>query len=87
MEFLFIHNSESFGFLEGLYVPLFRLNVRSKKSTTFELVSMSSLNVLMIFLRVWSICVPFTLRRISKPSSLQSPHLIFVINAAGQVGK
>ena len=50
-------------------MPLFGLNVISKKSTTFELVSMSlanptSLNILMTFLRVQSICCPFTLRRI-----------------------
>ena len=56
-------------------MPLFRLNVISKKSTTFELVSMSvpnpiSLNILMMFLRVRSICYPFTLRRITKPSTL-----------------
>ena len=47
----------------------------SKKSTTFELVSMSMLiptplNILMMFLRGWSTCCPFTLRRITKPSSL-----------------
>ena len=49
-------------------MPLFRLNVIAKKSTTFELVSMSMLNPtsLNIFLHVRSICCPFTLRRITK---------------------
>ena len=56
-------------------MPLFRLNVIAKKSTTFELVSMSmlnptSLNILMMVLRVQSICCPFTLHRITKPSSI-----------------
>ena len=41
LELWFIYNSLSF----GLYMPLFRLNVISKKSTFFELVSMSMLNI------------------------------------------
>ena len=50
-EDLLIYNNKSFGFLYGLYVPLFKLNVMSKKSTILRLVSTSmakpmSLNVL-----------------------------------------
>ena len=54
-EDLLIYNNKSFGFLYGLYVPLFKLNVMSKKSTILRLVSTSiakpiSLNILIIFL-------------------------------------
>ena len=50
-EDLLIYNNKSFDFLYGLYVPLFKLNVMSKKSTILRLVSTSmakpmSLNVL-----------------------------------------
>ena len=38
-EDLLIYNNKSFGFLYGLYVPLFKLNVMSKKSTILRLVS------------------------------------------------
>ena len=56
-------------------MPLFRLSVIFKMSTPFELVSMSvlnptSLNITMMFSRVGSICYPFTLAKITKPSSL-----------------
>ena len=58
---LLIYNNKSFGLLYGLYVPLFKLNVVSKKSTILRLVSTSmakpmSLNVLIMFLRIQSIC-------------------------------
>ena len=58
----FIYNSRSLGFLWGLYVPLFTLNVTSERPTTFELVSMSSLNrtslnILMIFFCVYDLFV------------------------------
>ena len=50
-EDLLIYNNKSFGFWYGLYVPLFKLNVMSKKSTILRLFSTSmakpmSLNVL-----------------------------------------
>ena len=53
-EDLLIYNNKSFGFLYGLYVPLFKLKVLSKKSTILRLVSRSmakpmSLNVLTMF--------------------------------------
>ena len=38
-EDLLVYNNKSFGFLYGLYVPLFKLNVMSKKSTILRLVS------------------------------------------------
>ena len=38
---LLMYNNKSFGFLFGLYVPLFKLNVVSKKSTILRLVSTS----------------------------------------------
>ena len=64
-EDLLIYNNKSFGFLDGLYLPLFKLNVVFKKLTILRLVSTSmakpmSLNVLIIFLRIRSICWPFT---------------------------
>ena len=53
-EDLLICNNKSLGFFYGLYVPLFKLNVRSKKSTILRLVFTSlakplSLNGLIIF--------------------------------------
>ena len=52
-EDLWIYNNKSFDFLYGLYVPLFKLNVMSRRSTTLRLVSTSMaktmyLNVLII---------------------------------------
>ena len=51
---LLIYNNKSFSFLYGLYVPLFKLKVLSKKSTILRLVSRSMakpvyLNVLIMF--------------------------------------
>ena len=53
-EDLLTYNNNSFGFLYGLYAPLFKLNVIPKKSAILRLVSISiekpmSLNVLIIF--------------------------------------
>ena len=84
-EDLLIYNNKSFGFLYGLYVPLFKLNVVAKKSTTLRLVSTSmakpmSLNVLIIFLCIRSICWPFTFRNISSPSSLYKPQSSLLIS-------
>ena len=75
-------DNKSFGFLYGLYVPLFKLNVISKKSAILRLVSTSmakpmSLNVLIIFLRIRSIYWPFTFRNISSPSSLYKPQFFY----------
>ena len=63
-EDLLIYNNKSFGFLYGLYVPLFKLKVVSKKSTILRLISKSMakpvfLSVLIIFLRIRSIYWPF----------------------------
>ena len=74
-EDLWIYNNKSFDFLYGLYVPLFKLNVMSRRSTTLRLVSTSMaktmyLNVLIIFYRIRSICWPFTFHNMSSPSSL-----------------
>ena len=84
---LLTYNNKSFGFLYGLYVPLFKLNVVSKKSTILRLVSISmakpmSLNVLIMFLRIRSICWPFTFRNISSPSSLYKPQSSLLISFA-----
>ena len=69
-EDLLIYNNKSFGFLYGLYVPLFKLNVVAKKSATLRLVSTSmaklmSLNVLITLLCIRSICWPFKFRNMS----------------------
>ena len=74
-EDLLIYNNKSFGFLYGLYVPLFKLNVVSKKSKVLRLVSTSmakpmSLNVLIIFLLFRSSCWLFTFRNMNSSSSL-----------------
>ena len=84
-EDLLICNNKSFGFLYGLHVPLFKLNVMSKKATILRLVSTSmakpmSLNVLIIFLRIRSICWPFTFRNMSSPSSLYKPQSSLLIS-------
>ena len=81
-EDLLIYNNELFGVLYGLYVPLFKLNVMSIKSKILRLVSTSmakpmSLNALIIFLRIWSICWPFTFRNMSSPSSLYKPQSFY----------
>ena len=86
-EDLLINNNESFLFLYGLYVPLFKLNVISKKSTIFRLVlrqcwKPKSLNILMIFLRIRSICLPFTYGNMSSPSSLYRPQSFLLISFA-----
>ena len=64
-EDLLIYNNKSFGFLDGLYLSLLKLNVVFKKLTILRLVSRSmakpiALNVLIIFLPIRSICWPFT---------------------------
>ena len=86
-EDLLIYNNKSFGFLYSLYVPLLKLNVMSKKSTILRLVSTSiakpiSLNILIIFLRIRSICWPFTFRNMSSQSSLYRPQSFLLINFA-----
>ena len=74
LELLFIYNSRSLGFYRFMYA-IIKIKCLSNNSTTFELVCMSvlnstSLNILMMLLRVRSICCPFTLRKLTKPSSL-----------------
>ena len=86
-EDLLIYNNKSFGFLNGLYVPLFKSNVMSKKSTILRLVSTSivkptSLNILIIFLSIWSICWPFTFRNMSSPPSLYRLQTYLLISFA-----
>ena len=86
-EDLLTYNNKSLGFLCGLYVPLFKFNVVSKKSTILRLVFTSmakpmSFNVLIIFLRIQSICWPFTFRNMSSPSSLYKPQSSLLINFA-----
>ena len=95
LEDLLIYNNKLFGFLYGLYVPLFKLNVMSKKYAILRLVSTSmvkpmSLNVLIIFLRIWSICWPFTFRNMSSPSSLykaQCLHSCLIYPSKSELGK
>ena len=77
LELLFIYNGGSLyiWFFIGFTCAIIQIKCYVKKSTTFELVSMSilnptSLNILIMFLRVQFICYPFTLLRITKPSSL-----------------
>ena len=86
-EDLLIYNNKSFGFLYGLDVPLFKLNGVSQKSTILRLVSTSMakampVNVLIIFLRIQSICWPFAFRNMSSPSSLYKPKSSLLINFA-----
>ena len=84
-EDLLIYNNKSFGFLYRLCVPLFKLNVMSKKSTILRLVSTSmektiSLNILITFLRIRSICWRFTFCNMSSSSALYSPQP-FLLNS------
>ena len=81
---LLIYDNKSFGFSYGLY---FKLNVMSKKSTILRLVSISMakkmfLNVLIIFLRIRSICWPLTFRNMGSPSSLYKPRSFLLISFA-----
>ena len=80
-----IYTNKSFGFLYSLYVPLFKLNVMSKKSTVLTFISTSmvkviSLNILIIILHIRSICWPFKFRNMSSPSSLYRPQSFLLIN-------
>ena len=82
-EDLLIYTNKSFGFLRGLYVPLFKLNVMSQKSTILRLLSTSMakpmpLNVMIIFLRIRSICWSFTFRNMSSASSLYKPQSFLI---------
>ena len=86
-EDLLTYNNKSFGFLYGLRVPLFKLNVVFKKSTILRLVYTSmaeptSLNVLIIFSRIRSICWPFTFRNMSGQSSPYKPKSSLLISFA-----
>ena len=86
-EDLWIYNNKSFDFLYGLYVPLFKLNVMSRRSTTLRLVSTSMaktmyLNVLIIFYRIRSICWPFAFHNMSSPSSLCKQQSFLLISFA-----
>ena len=86
-EDLWIYNNKSFDFLYGLYVPLFKLNVMSRRSTTLRLVSTSMaktmyLNVLIIFYCIRSICWPFTFHNMSSPSSLCKQQSFLLISFA-----
>ena len=86
-EDLLIYYNKSFVFLYGLHVPLFMLNVFFKKSTIFRLVlrqcwKQISLNILMIFLRIRSICLPLTFGNMSSSSSLYRPQFFLLISFA-----
>ena len=72
-ENLLIYKKKAFVFFYGLYVSLFKLNLMSKKSGILRFVSTSigkaiSLNILIIFLWIRSICWPFIFGNMSSPS-------------------
>ena len=84
-ENLLIYNNKSFGFFYGLYVSLFKLNAMSKKSTISRFVSTSIakpiyFNIFIIFLRIRSICWPFTFHNMSSSSSLYRPEAFLLIS-------
>ena len=80
---LWTYRGVLFGFMYGLYSPLLRSNVMSKKSITFLLASIVILrpslsNILQIFFLICSVCLGPTLH-VARPSSLYSPTLISLI--------
>ena len=90
-EDLLIYDNKSFGFLYIIYVPLFKLHVLSKKSKILRLVSTSmakaiSLNILIIFFHIRSICWPFTFRNMSSASSLYRPQCFLLISFTKNIG-